>query len=284
MPRLTILAISARGSEMSPITLFTDSSSPATLHSIEITGAAVAPSNGRPPKRLSISDAISQILSDWILPLIESWNNLTSLSLDTDALGSATPSSRVLLPRLKYLSQTSCSAEKYLEMPVLERLTWNRMRFRDDGESCSLPSLKALSIRRPQPDAINALEHGSIAKFDLPLLEELEVDGACALALLPRLVIGRSWPLAESVFPGVASFPNLRQIGLRETCQDNLDGLRAMLITMLRRHPPVCLHYQEGKTWPKDDDFWAGLKSELGNRLVAHPQSEILLPYGPNKL
>ncbi|KAF8312954.1 hypothetical protein DL93DRAFT_2168120 [Clavulina sp. PMI_390] len=74
-------------------------------------------------------------------------------------------------------------------MPVLERLKWNRMRFRDDGESCSLPSLKALSIQNPHPDAMNPLDPDLSANFDSPLLEELEIDGAHALALLPGLLL-----------------------------------------------------------------------------------------------
>ncbi|KAF8312956.1 hypothetical protein DL93DRAFT_2156454 [Clavulina sp. PMI_390] len=87
--------------------------------------------------------------------------------------------------------------------------------------------------------------------------------------MLPRLFLGTSWPPAERMYPRGALFPSLQHIGMWETYYDYPDDLRAMFIALLDSYPSVCLVYQEGNTWPKDDLFWTTLKGQFGDRLVA---------------
>ncbi|KAF8312957.1 hypothetical protein DL93DRAFT_1212183 [Clavulina sp. PMI_390] len=268
-----------RCSTLTPLTLFVDPTPPASLQSMELTGAAVAPTVGDALQRLSLSHGLFHPTFEWMIPFLESWSNLTSLTLDTRSLESKAPAFRVLLPRLKFLSQEPLSADKYIDAPGLTRLRWTRMNFRDSSETFSFPLVRTLSIQYPPQRILAQVSGRSRYPFDIPMLEEIELDGAHAIHLLSRFLLPRNSDSRNRI-----PFPNLRRLGLWLTYREDLGELRDLFALLLNSYPSMRLQYQEGKTWPREDKlFWADLGSRFGDRVFSRPQSDVLLPTGPHK-
>ncbi|KAF8312938.1 hypothetical protein DL93DRAFT_2081611 [Clavulina sp. PMI_390] len=256
MPRLKRLRVAAQTTNPTPLTIFAESLPPPNLTSLEIAGLAIAPSDCDSIHDLTISD-------------------------DARSFGDANPITKIRLPQLVYLSQSGFSADKFLEMPSLEHLSWKRMRFRRFNELLSFPTLKYLSIHSPSIYELHFLTENAPPRFHMPLLEELDIYDAQATTLLEPLLLPSRADILVSGETGKIPFPNLCRLGLWETNDYALGKFLAVIEAILWAYPSLTLQYQEFKTFPRGNvTFWRELEEKFENRVFSLPSSHILLDWG----
>ncbi|KAF8312356.1 hypothetical protein DL93DRAFT_1320411 [Clavulina sp. PMI_390] len=271
MPRLQTVIISSQTFRTSTIPFFVDPASYLHIKEAVIIRIPVDPFPANSIDKLQLG--WGHVPRPWVLPLIASTSQITSLELvNADGLSPVIPATPISLPNLTHMWQRGRGADLFLDTPVLKELHWKRLDPRSPDYRYSFPSVSKLHLERPRANIVRRIPQ---LRFHFPSLETLVIEdiddmGAMIRAmLLPRPPTD---PADTDPHPAPETLalpcPRLESLVLKKVNMNIYDRREQGLKDLLEIYPHVIVQYDGAEAVANRDNFWDRLQSLFPGRLV----------------